>query len=157
MLKTLRSVQVVGQMRWKRDWMLKVSLYSRVLLEVIPPLAAVEVSTTWQGGGGGGRFDRSKLPSAPRKAQARNIDMSRLPKAPPYTVYLGNLSYECNEEDIVYFFQRKQLKVSLSHSSLCACSEGEWVCAAGEGGTTAYRQWNEQVEGVWIRGVGDCE
>ena len=53
----------------------------------------------------------SQLPSAPRKAQARNIDMSRLPKAPPYTVYLGNLSYECSEEDIVYFFERKNLKV----------------------------------------------
>ena len=75
-------------------------------------LCLSEVSTSWQGGGGvGPTFDRSQLPSAPRKAQARNIDMSRLPKAPPYTVYLGNLSYECNEDDIVYFFQRKNLKV----------------------------------------------
>ena len=68
-----------------------------------------EVSTTWQGGGDA--FDLSQLPSAPRKAQARNIDRSRLPRAPPYTVYLGNLSYECNEDDIVEFFQRKDLKV----------------------------------------------
>lgn len=66
------------------------------------------MTTTWQGGG---EFDRSQLPSAPRKAQARNIDRSRLPKAPPYTVYLGNLSYECNEDDIVHFFERKNLKV----------------------------------------------
>lgn len=75
-----------------------------------------EVSTTWQGGGGGGSsvFDRSQLPSAPRKAQARNIDQRQLPKAPPYTVYLGNLSYECNEEDIVHFFGKKNLKVSNS-------------------------------------------
>jgi translation initiation factor 4B len=69
---------------------------------------AEEVSTTWQGGG---EFDRSKLPSAPRKAQARNIDRSRLPRAPPYTVYLGNLSYECDEADIVHFFERKNLMV----------------------------------------------
>lgn len=59
-------------------------------------------------------FDRSQLPSAPRKAQARNIDQRQLPKSPPYTVYLGNLSYECNEEDIVHFFGRKNLKVSIS-------------------------------------------
>ena len=71
-------------------------------------LSELEVSTTWQGGGD---FDRSQLPSAPRKAQARNIDRSRLPKAPPYTVYLGNLSYECDEDDIVSFFLRKDLKV----------------------------------------------
>lgn len=72
-----------------------------------------EVTTTWQGGGGGGGgdFDRSQLPSAPRKAQARNVDRSRLPKSPPYTVYLGNLSYECNEDDIISFFERKNLKV----------------------------------------------
>ena len=71
-------------------------------------LSVPEVTTTWQGGG---EFDRSQLPSAPRKAQARNIDRGRLPKAPPYTVYLGNLSYECNEDDIVHFFGRKNLTV----------------------------------------------
>ena len=76
------------------------------------------MSTSWQGGGTAA-FDRSQLPSAPRKAQARNIDMSQLPKAPPYTVYLGNLSYECDEDDIVCFFQRKNLKVLYMYHSLC--------------------------------------
>ena len=42
--------------------------------------------------------------------------MRRLPKAPPYTVYLGNLSYECSEDDIFYFFERRNLKVCLPSS-----------------------------------------
>lgn len=61
-------------------------------------------------------FDRSKLPSAPRASTAAEIDMSRLPSKPPYTVYLGNLSYECSEDDIHQLFERKHLRVR--------CSEG---------------------------------
>lgn len=57
-------------------------------------------------------FDLSILPSAPRAAVAAEIDMRRLPSKPPYTVYLGNLSYECSEEDIHMLFDRKKLKVS---------------------------------------------
>ena len=57
-------------------------------------------------------FDRRVLPSAPRAATAAEIDMSRLPSKPPYTVYLGNLSYECSEEDVIQLFERKKLKVN---------------------------------------------
>lgn len=57
-------------------------------------------------------FDRHTLPSAPRASIAAEIDMSRLPNRPPYTVYLGNLSYECSEMDIDQLFERKKLKVS---------------------------------------------
>lgn len=57
-------------------------------------------------------FDRRKLPSAPRASIAAEIDMSRLPARPPYTVYLGNLSYECSDIDIDQLFERKKLKVS---------------------------------------------
>ena len=41
-----------------------------------------------------------------------SVDPRRLPSRPPYTVYLGNLSYECNEEDIMAFFERRKLEVS---------------------------------------------
>lgn len=56
-------------------------------------------------------FDKSVLPSAPRRAIAAEIDMSRLPNKPPYTIYLGNLSYECSEDDIHQLFERKRLRV----------------------------------------------
>lgn len=57
-------------------------------------------------------FDRTVLPSAPRAATAVKVDLSRLPPNPPYTIYLGNLPYDCSEEDIKEFFQRKKVQVS---------------------------------------------
>lgn len=57
-------------------------------------------------------FDRTVLPSAPRAATAVKVDLSRLPSNPPYTVYLGNLAYDCSEEDIKEFFQRKKVQVN---------------------------------------------
>ena len=55
--------------------------------------------------------DRSLLPSAPRASTALNIDTARIPKKPPFTVFLGNLSYEVSEEDIRRFFEMKKLEV----------------------------------------------
>lgn len=55
----------------------------------------------------------SRLPSAPRAATRPNVDTSRLPKNPPYTVFLGNLSYEVNEEDIERFFSINNLAVGV--------------------------------------------
>ena len=75
-------------------------------------LTSLEITTNWPGEKPSQSiFDRSVLPSAPRAAQALQIDHRRLPKSPPYTVYLGNLSYECSEEDIKRFFERKKLSV----------------------------------------------
>ena len=56
-------------------------------------------------------FDRSVLPSAPRSSSAPKVDQSRLPTKPPYTVYLGNLSFECAEDDIIRFFERRNINV----------------------------------------------
>lgn len=67
-------------------------------------------------------FDRRKLPSAPRASTAADIDMSRLPNRPPYTVYLGNLSYECSEFDIDELFKRKKLQVSEEEGVLFWCA-----------------------------------
>eukprot|EP00731_Ephydatia_muelleri_P012719 Em0007g29a len=50
--------------------------------------------------------DTTEWPSKP------NFDRTRLPSNPPYTVYLGNLAYDCSEEDIKEFFQRKKVQVS---------------------------------------------
>lgn len=51
------------------------------------------------------------LPSAPRAATAPNIDLSRLPDKPPFTVFIGNLSYEASEEDVIKHFEKHHLIV----------------------------------------------
>ncbi|XP_033127317.1 eukaryotic translation initiation factor 4B-like [Anneissia japonica] len=49
--------------------------------------------------------NRAALPTAPRSAQPIEIDKSMLPEKPPYTVFIGNLPYDVDEEDIVNFFR----------------------------------------------------
>ncbi len=55
--------------------------------------------------------DLKSLPSAPRAATAPNIDTSKLPKTPPFTAFIGNLSYDASEEDIKKHFEKNQLTV----------------------------------------------
>lgn len=50
------------------------------------------------------------LPTAPKAARGPDVDMSRVPSRPPYTVYLGNLPYDVSDEDVIKFF--RNLKVS---------------------------------------------
>lgn len=50
------------------------------------------------------------LPTAPKAARGPDVDMSRVPTRPPYTVYLGNLPYDVCDEDVIKFF--RSLKVS---------------------------------------------
>ena len=54
-------------------------------------------------------LQRFVLPTAPRSARARNIDISSIPKGPPYTAFLGNLPYDVDEDDIFHFFQSVQV------------------------------------------------
>jgi translation initiation factor 4B len=54
----------------------------------------------------------SSLPSAPRAATTPNVDITSLPKTPPFTVFLGNLSYDANEDDISKFFEKHKLSVT---------------------------------------------
>ena len=49
-------------------------------------------------------MDRAALPTAPRAARGPDVDMSKLPKEPPYTAFLGNLPYDVEKEDILQFF-----------------------------------------------------
>ena len=101
-----------------KDLLFKSTLYYQpyyMLYTTVPSvlyLFPLEITTNWPGEKPSESiFDRSVLPSAPRASQALQIDRSRLPRSPPYTVYLGNLSYECSEEDIKRFFDRKKLSV----------------------------------------------
>uniref|UniRef100_A0A2I3GDB5 Uncharacterized protein n=1 Tax=Nomascus leucogenys TaxID=61853 RepID=A0A2I3GDB5_NOMLE len=61
-----------------------------------------DVSTTWHSNDDdlyrAPPIDRSILPTAPQAAQEPNID--HLPKSPPYTAFLGNLSYDMTEDAV---------------------------------------------------------
>eukprot|EP00795_Rhopilema_esculentum_P014426 gene14426-5482_t len=53
-------------------------------------------------------FDLSALPTAPRASRSA-IDPKSLPSGPPYTAFLGNLSYDVEEDDIIEFFGNLKL------------------------------------------------
>ena len=59
---------------------------------------------------------RIVLPTAPRAARAGAVDMSALPKGPPYTAFLGNLPYDIEEDDIFRFFHNVQVANISSHN-----------------------------------------
>lgn len=78
------------------------------------------VSTSWHSEEDNFRappIDRSILPTAPRSAREPNIDMSRLPRNPPYTAFLGNLPYDITEDSIKDFF--RGLAVGLACNCTC--------------------------------------
>lgn len=91
-------------------------------------------------------FDRRKLPSAPRASIAAEIDLSRLPSKPPYTVYLGNLSYECSEDDISQLFDRKKLRVRCIEVYVVVLQ----VPIAGTVCASSFGDWDPAIERVWI-------
>lgn len=53
--------------------------------------------------------DRAALPTAPRAARGPDIDSTKIPDGPPYTAFLGNLSYDVDKEDILEFFGNKKV------------------------------------------------
>jgi hypothetical protein len=55
-------------------------------------------------------FDRSQLPTAPKAALVPDFNIESIPKTPPFTAHLSNVSFEADEEKIKAFF--KDLKVS---------------------------------------------
>lgn len=48
--------------------------------------------------------DRAALPTAPRAARGPDIDSTKIPDGPPFTAFLGNLSYDVDKDDILEFF-----------------------------------------------------
>ncbi|XP_041458831.1 eukaryotic translation initiation factor 4B-like isoform X2 [Lytechinus variegatus] len=56
--------------------------------------------------------ERISLPTAPKSAQQVEIDKSKLPPNPPYTIYLGNLPFDCATEDIKKFLNGANCNVS---------------------------------------------
>lgn len=56
------------------------------------------------------RDEKIILPTAPKAARGPDVDLSKVPNRPPYTVYLGNLPYDVCDDDVIKFF--RGLKVS---------------------------------------------
>lgn len=50
-------------------------------------------------------FDRSKLPTAPKASLAPDFDLELVPKQPPYTAFISNVSFEADEAKIRAFFR----------------------------------------------------
>lgn len=76
------------------------------------------VDTTWPEEAYGGistgnklraAMDRASLPTAPRASRGPDIDVTKVPDDPPYTAFLGNLSYDVDRDDIFEFFAGKKV------------------------------------------------
>ncbi len=63
-----------------------------------------------RGGGRGGRSEQIVLPTAPRAALGPDISDDRIPRDPPFTAYIANLSYDIDEEEIMHFFSKLKIK-----------------------------------------------
>ena len=73
--------------------------------------------------GGGNKvraaLDRAALPTAPRASRDSDVDSGKVPKDPPFTAFLGNLSYDVEREDVFEFF--KDTKVRKQHTLFVMC------------------------------------
>lgn len=56
------------------------------------------------------------LPTAPKAARGPDVDMSKVPSKPPYTVYLGNLPYDVSDEDVIKFFRTLKVRPQTERS-----------------------------------------
>ena len=45
-------------------------------------------------------FDRSQLPTAAKATLGLDIDLESVPKKPPFTAHLSNVSFEADEEKV---------------------------------------------------------
>ena len=58
---------------------------------------------------GGGGTEKVVLPTAPRASLGPNISEDRIPRDPPFTAYIANLSYDIDLEDVHKFFERQNV------------------------------------------------
>ena len=61
-------------------------------------------------------MDRASLPTAPRAARGPDVDTTKIPDGPPYTAFLGNLSYDVDKDDILEFFKNSKV---IGQNSYC--------------------------------------
>ena len=41
------------------------------------------------------------------------LAMNRLPKEPPFTAFIGNLPYDCENSDIEMFFEKEKVRIRI--------------------------------------------
>lgn len=57
------------------------------------------------------KFDRSKLPTAPKAAMGLSqVDLSMIPPNGPFSAYVGNLAYEVSDADLEFFFKDLEIE-----------------------------------------------
>ena len=56
------------------------------------------------------RKEQFVLPTAPRAARGPDISDDRIPRDPPFTAYVANLSYDVEEQHIMDFFSKLKVK-----------------------------------------------
>ena len=67
-------------------------------------------------------FDRSQLPTAPKAVLAADLNMDQVPKVPPYTAFISNVSFEADEDKIRALFKDFKLEnVRLPTNERGAC------------------------------------
>lgn len=54
-------------------------------------------------------FDRSKLPTAAKAALQPDFDLEQVPKQPPFTAFISNVSFEADEAKIRAFFRESSI------------------------------------------------
>ena len=64
-------------------------------------------------------MDRASLPTAPRASRGPDIDVTKVPDDPPYTAFLGNLSYDVDRDDIFEFFAGKKVWSVQVYTAIC--------------------------------------
>jgi len=58
----------------------------------------------------GGTVEKFVLPTAPRAARGPDMSDERIPRDPPYTAYIANLSYDVDTEVVMNFFGKLRIK-----------------------------------------------
>merc|ERR1712156_488662 len=58
----------------------------------------------------GGTVEKFVLPTAPRAARGPDMSDERIPRDPPFTAYIANLSYDADVEVIMNFFGKLKIK-----------------------------------------------
>merc|ERR1712226_932605 len=61
-------------------------------------------------GGYGTSAEKFVLPTAPRAARGPDMSDERIPKDPPFTAYIANLSYDVDTEVVMQFFGKLKIK-----------------------------------------------
>ena len=67
------------------------------------------------------------LPTAPRAALTAGFNEENVPHDPPFTAYVANLPYDCNEDDIMEFFGHLRVRAGDTKNEMYT-EHISWCC-----------------------------